>query len=123
MQLKKVLKNGQVAMLFKTEESCVLYPGKRLHYIDFVIEQDEATCLKWYKELHFPMGEIDTATTGNAGLEGMLFALQTIQELMKHVDKGDIFIVQPTDDRRNKAYRRLLKYGFRKEQNHYTYSL
>lgn len=123
MQLVKHLKSGQVAMFFKLEDSCVLYPGKKLHYLDFVIGDDEDYCLNWYKELNDAApGEVDTNVTGTGSIEGLLFALETVQELQKHLTEGEVLIVQPTDEKRFRAYKRLLKYGFKQQRNHFTYS-
>lgn len=123
MNVMHPLKNGQIAMLFETVETCVLYPGRRLRYIDFVIGDTKQECKRWYKELNSESGEkLDTATTGKGDLEGMLFALSVIRGLQEQLEDEDILIIQPTDDRRDRVYRRLLKYGFKKEANHYSYS-
>lgn len=59
------------------------------------------------------------STNKRGGLEALLKTIEYVEELSTRLPKGSIIRVEGSDDKRTRAYRRLLKYGF-KEANFYA---
>ena len=119
----KELSNGQVAMVFATYSETLI--GGMMYDVDFVIAEAIEDCAMWYVDLGEEGGnKLDYTSTGRCGLEGLMFALEAINELMNYYlfEAGDYIRVTPSDNKRESAYRRLLKYGFVKEGIDYVYT-
>lgn len=122
MYKMKELKNKQLVGVFKEEYISILYPGKQIIHVDVVIADTKEECIHWYKQFsEVPLDEVDKQTTGDGSLEGLLYALSVVKEIQQNLKDNEVLIAAPTDERRERAYRRLLKSGFRKSGGQYVY--
>lgn len=102
LKYSKVLSNGQVATLFVRVDK--LQRGEAA-FIGFVIGKSIRQNKFWWNDTSYN----SIKSTGNCGLEGLLFALSIIEELKSSFK---YIIVAWEDDKRKKAYKRLLDHGF-----------
>lgn len=58
-------------------------------------------------------------STGKSGLKPLLWAQQCILAVLPYLRKGDTLFVSGTDEQRNRAYARLLRYGFERETRYW----
>ena len=100
----KVLSNGQIATIFwQQDEWC-----KTAMEISVVIGKSISDNKKWYNS-HINFNAVKS--TGNCGLEGLMFFYSTIKDLQKQYS---MLTVEWLDSKRENAYAALKKLGFKK---------
>lgn len=101
-KLSKALSNGQVATCFYVRDK--EFP----EYINvsFVIGKSIRQNKNWWND---KPGTKSIKSTGQCGLEGLMFALATVRQLQ---DDNNI-IIEWSDEQRHSAYKYLKRYGFK----------
>lgn len=99
-KINKVLSSGMVATIFLEPND----NDKSYMNLLFVIGKSIRANKNWFLNKHNHRG---FAMTGDGTMEGLSFALEFIKNY-----KGKLIVEYP-DDKRKRAYRRLLSYGFR----------
>ena len=103
----KVLSNGQVATVFWQQDEW----AKSAMEVSAIIGKSISDNKKWYNgNRNFQA----IKSTGNCGLEGLLFFLSVIRDLQKQYP---CLTVEWLDDKRQRAYAYLKKVGF--QDGHY----
>ena len=99
-KINKVLSSGMVATIFLSPND----KDKSYMNVSFVIGKSIRANKDWFLDKHNYRG---FTITGDGTMEGLSFALEFIKNY-----KGKLIVEYP-DDKRKRAYRRLLSYGFR----------
>jgi len=107
-RIHRKLQNGQhLAMYFtKTHQG----NGVSSWIIGLCIGKTRKACNDWFNKDSDRQKTV--LTTGKCGLEGLRMALQILLETESQIPKGDYLIVFWLDKRRERAYSRLLRYGY-----------
>lgn len=103
----KTLSNGQVVTVFWQQD---IWAAPAME-VSMVIGKSISDNKKWFND-HINFSSVKS--TGNCGLEGLLFALSVIKDLQKQYD----LTIEWMDGKRERAYAYLERLGFR--YGHYT---
>lgn len=105
------LKSGHCLAMYATRKRL---PSRKFGWIiDMCIFKTQKQCDYWQRH----QNTLPITQTNEGGLEGLVLVLKWIRELEESLPEGDIILVYWLDRKRKRAFRYLIKLGF-KEGNY-----
>lgn len=112
----EVLKNGQFLNVFFWRNQAIILGENIITWqVGVVISETRKQAKKWFLS---PKNPYDSKSTGRCGLEGIKRAAEIILDFRDSMKINEMLFVGFEDFKRQSAYRRLKKYGFKEyEEN------